>query len=90
MFDIKKYARLARIKLSKQEEKKFQKDLEEVLGHVAELEKVDVKGVEPMTGGTSLKNVFREDEEKEGDVFDPTFPKEKKDYLKVPKVFNND
>lgn len=91
-FDIKKYAKLARIKLSHEEEEKFQKDLGEILGHVAELEKVNVKNVEPVTGGTSLRNVLREDFH--GDIsagdFEPNFPDKKNGYVPVPKVFEND
>ncbi|PIR98093.1 MAG: Asp-tRNA(Asn)/Glu-tRNA(Gln) amidotransferase GatCAB subunit C [Candidatus Colwellbacteria bacterium CG10_big_fil_rev_8_21_14_0_10_42_22] len=89
-FDIKKYAHLARIKLSNKEEKKFQKDLEKILDHVAELEKVDVGGVKPVTGGTNLENIFREDIVKNDNLLNPSFPEEEKGYLKVPKVFNND
>ena len=89
-FDIKKYAHLARIKLSRREEETFQKDLEEILEHVAELEKVNVKNVLPMTGGTDLKNIFREDKLSFREDFEPTFPSQEKGRLKVPKVFEND
>ena len=91
-FDIKKYAKLARIKLSKEEEDRFQKDLGEVLGHVEELKKVNVKNVEPMTGGTVLKNVLREDSPRDASAgdFEPGFPSQENNYVKVPKVFEND
>ncbi|MBU2101675.1 Asp-tRNA(Asn)/Glu-tRNA(Gln) amidotransferase subunit GatC [Patescibacteria group bacterium] len=89
-FDIKKYAHLARIKLSKKEEEVFQKDIEEILEHVAELEKVNVKNVLPMTGGTALKNIFREDKPSLQEDFEPAFPNQEKGHLKVPKVFDND
>jgi aspartyl-tRNA(Asn)/glutamyl-tRNA(Gln) amidotransferase subunit C len=91
-FDIKKYAKLARIKLTQEEEKKFQKDLSEILGHVEELNKVNVKNIEPATGGTILRNILREDSPRDtfGDNFEPNFPNKENGYLKVPKVFNND
>ena len=91
-FDIKKYAKLARIKLSKEEEERFQKDLGEILGHVEELKKVNVKNVEPVTGGTVLKNVLREDTPRDisGGDFEPSFPQKERGHLSVPKVFEND
>ncbi len=87
-FDVRKYANLARIKLTDEEQTKYQKDLEEILGHVTELTKVQTEGVEPMTGGTELRNVFREDIPGEKDVFDPTFPQESNSHLKVPKIID--
>ena len=87
-FDVHKYANLARIRLTDEEEVKYQKDLEEILGHVTELTKVETEGVEPMTGGTELRNVFREDTLVEKDVFAPTFPQESNGHLKVPKILD--
>jgi aspartyl-tRNA(Asn)/glutamyl-tRNA(Gln) amidotransferase subunit C len=91
-FDVKKYAKLARVKLTHEEEEKFQKDLGEILGHVDELNKVNVKGVEPVTGGTVLKNVFRDDlvRDTSDEEFNPGFPNKSEGYLAVPKVFEND
>jgi len=90
-FDIKRYANLAKIKLSKEEEDRYQKDLEEILGHVDELKKVNTKGVEPMTGGTNLRNVFRSDAKRDTtEAFDLQFPVEENGLLKVPKVLDQD
>lgn len=89
-FDIKYFAKLARIKLTSVEEKKFSNDLGEVLGHFKQLQEIDTDGVPPMAGGTELRNVFREDEPRESRL-DRTgveqFPEAKSDFLKVPKVF---
>jgi len=87
-FNVRKYADLARIKLTDEEQVKYQKDLEEILGHVDELTKVETDEVEPMTGGTELRNVFREDLPIEKDVFAPTFSEESNGYLKVPKILD--
>ena len=94
-FDIKYFAKLARIKLTSDEEKKFEKDLGEILDHFKQLQEVDTSEVQPMTGGTELRNVFREDESnptslklrgaRGGGV--EQFPEKKDDYLRVPKVF---
>ena len=98
MFDIEKFARLARVKLTPQESKKIGHDLQDILGHFEELETVDTKNIKPMTGGTSLANIFREDETKAAkhDTFDTHKPKEgtdqfpetKNGYLKAPKIFD--
>lgn len=89
-FDIKYYAKLARIKLTSAEEEKLGKDLGDILEHVKQLQEVDTTEVSPMAGGTELRNVFREDEPRESKL-DQTgveqFPEKKDDYLKVPKVF---
>lgn len=88
-FDIEKFARLAKIKLTTKESKELSKDLEGILNHFEELQELDTEKVLPMTGGTLLKNVFREDKEEEyrisGGV--ENFPESKDGYLKVPKVF---
>lgn len=89
-FDIKYFAKLARIKLTGEEEKRFTKDLGEILGHFKQLQEVDTSEVEPMTGGTELRNVFREDVPQEGRLERTgaeQFPEKKDDFLKVPKVF---
>ena len=90
-FDVQKFARLARLKLTAKESKKLEKDLADILDHFKELEQVDTKNVKPMTGGTSLKNIFREDEKPSGHKVeggDSQFPEQKGGYLKTPKVFN--
>ena len=91
-FDIKKFAHLARIRLTGKESEKFGKDLGKILNHFKELQEIDTKSVEPMTGGTELKNVFREDKFGEADEASKEvagqFPESRDGYLKVPKVFN--
>ena len=87
-FDIKKFAGLARIKITEDESKKLGDDMCGILDHFTELQELDTEKVKPMTGGTALKNILREDE------VDATlkggkerFPEKKDEYLKVPKVF---
>ena len=89
-FDIKYFAKLARIKLTGEEEKHFSKDLGEILEHFKQLQEVDTNEVQPMTGGTELRNVLREDEPRETQLSQTgieQFPEKKDDFLKVPKVF---
>ena len=83
-------AALARLKLDGRDTEKLARDLEHILEYVGELNAVDTEGVLPMTGGTRLLNVLRED----GAVLDDdtgkgvgAFPESEDGFLKVPPVF---
>jgi len=58
---LKYLAELSRIELKKESEEKLLKDLQKILAYFEELESVDTENIEPMTGGTIEKNIFRED-----------------------------
>ena len=89
-FDVEYFARLARIKLTEAEKTRLAKELGDILVHVEELKEVDTKDVVPMTGGTDLRSVYREDEP---NIFDDcgkgpaNFPDRKDGFLRVPKIF---
>ncbi|MBI4991772.1 MAG: Asp-tRNA(Asn)/Glu-tRNA(Gln) amidotransferase subunit GatC [Candidatus Harrisonbacteria bacterium] len=88
--DLEHLAALARLDLKKGEEEKLLRDLGSILNHFQELQSLDTNGVEPMTGGTELKNVFREDVAGQTDDTGKgpeQFPDKKDGYLKVPPVF---
>jgi aspartyl-tRNA(Asn)/glutamyl-tRNA(Gln) amidotransferase subunit C len=91
-FDVEYFARLARLKLTEAEKRKFAKELREILGYVEELKEVDTADVTTMTGGTELRSVFREDvpdEKREiGGKGRTSFPDEGSGFLRVPKVFD--
>ena len=59
--DLEHLAELARIELKEKEEKKLQKDLSSILDYFQELQKVNTENIKPMTGGTDLVSVVRED-----------------------------
>jgi len=84
-------AKLARIKLSKEEEKKFSKDLANILEHFEELQELDTEKITPLTGGTDLKNSLREDgiklKESDSEELKNSFPEKENGFLKVPAVF---
>lgn len=61
--DVEHIAHLARIELTEVEKQKIEKDLSAILEFVEKLNEVDTENVEPMTGGTSLKNITREDKQ---------------------------
>lgn len=87
---IEHLAELARIELTAHEEEKFLKDLQKILDYFEELKQLDTKDVVPMSGGTQLKNAFRDDTEREntnrGDGVD-AFPETQDGFLKIPPVF---
>ena len=88
--ELEHLAKLARIELDPKEEEKLLTDLGNILEHFKELEALDTSTVAPMTGGTELKNIFREDAEREntnrGAGVD-AFPEKEKGFLKIPPVF---
>ena len=59
--DVKKVAKLANLKLKVNDEKKFEKQLNEIVSYVEKLNEVDTKGVEITSQVTGLGNVTRED-----------------------------
>lgn len=87
-------AQLSRIQLDPKEEAKLLADLGAILDHFTELQALDTENVPPMTGGTDLVNVFREDGEEAGGRENTNrgagvdaFPESKDGYNKVPPVF---
>lgn len=90
--ELEHLAKLARIELDPKEEEKLLKDLASILDYFKELQKLDTANVAPMTGGTDLRNIFRNDAERENTnrgAGTEAFPEKKDGYLKVPPVFNN-
>lgn len=92
--ELEHLASLARLKLDPNEEEKLLTDLGAILDHVKELQSVDTANVEPMTGGTNLKNVFREDGAEKGGPENTdrgagvdAFPESEDGFLKIPPVF---
>jgi len=59
--DVAKVAKLARLRLSEDELSRFTEQLAAVLEHAADLESLDLDGVEPMARPVPLANVLRPD-----------------------------
>lgn len=68
--DVIHLASLAKLALSDDEIERFGKDLNQILDYVAQLQAVDVSGLEPTSQVTGLLNVERADEI-EGYGYDP-------------------
>lgn len=86
--DVKKLASLARIKLTKEEEDKLAKDMENILGFVEQIKKVSAS-VEK--NKEANRNAFRDDENPhESGAYNKELlresPKREGDYVKVKKI----
>ena len=62
---VAKVARLARLSLDADELQRATAQLGDVLDHFADIDALDLDGVEPMTHPTPIANVMREDFERE-------------------------
>lgn len=62
--EVKHVGKLANLKLSSQEEKKFKGQLEETIEYINDLTEVDTSGTQPTSQVTGLENVYREDKVK--------------------------
>ncbi|MFN0117169.1 MAG: Asp-tRNA(Asn)/Glu-tRNA(Gln) amidotransferase subunit GatC [Elusimicrobiota bacterium] len=59
--DVQHVAKLARVALSEEEQIKYQKQLENILGYVAKLKEKNTDQVNPTAHPLDVANVFRED-----------------------------
>lgn len=62
--DVAHVAKLANLPLKPDEEKKFEKQLSEILSYFEKLKEVDTKNIETTSQVTGLENITREDEAK--------------------------
>lgn len=60
--DVQYIAHLSRIHLTDEEVERFTTNLEDILGYIEKLNKLDVSNVTPTSHVLPLKNVFRKDE----------------------------
>ncbi len=87
--DIEYVAKLARIDLDKKQQKKFAKQLSDILAYIEKLKELKVDKIEPMSHVLPLKNVFRQDKVKASLALDKVLrnaPSKEEDSFSVPKV----
>jgi aspartyl-tRNA(Asn)/glutamyl-tRNA(Gln) amidotransferase subunit C len=60
--EVEHVARLARLELTEAEQDAFSRQLSSILAYMAQLDSVDIAGVEPTATVVGQTNVFREDE----------------------------
>ncbi len=88
--DVKHVAKLAQIKLTPKELKKYQKQLLQIINYFAQLKKVNTKSVEPLTSGFGQRNKTREDKTSPSMTQKQTLKNASKTYnnfFKVPPIF---
>ena len=86
---VRRIAHLARIKVTDAEVPHLQDELNAILAFVAELESVDVAGVEPMTSVLPMPMKKRADEVNDGGIADKIVanaPASDDHFFAVPKV----
>lgn len=66
--DVKKAARLGKIKFSDAEIEKYTSQLSSIMGMIEELQEVDTTGIKPLTSVHNATLRMREDEVTEGDL----------------------
>ncbi len=59
--DVRYVADLARLEIAPEALERLQRDMESIVGYIAELSELDVTGVEPTAHAVPLANVWRED-----------------------------
>ncbi|MDD4956710.1 MAG: Asp-tRNA(Asn)/Glu-tRNA(Gln) amidotransferase subunit GatC [Candidatus Omnitrophica bacterium] len=88
--DVRYVAQLGRLSLDENEVSCFQGDLSRILGYIEQLNEVDVNNVNPTTHVLpSMKNVFREDEERPSIPVSQALqnaPDRKGSFFRVPRV----
>jgi len=87
--DVKHVAKLAELDFSDSEVEKITPQLDKILGHVANISKVDTAAILPTSHTLEIKNVFREDTvrqslSKENALLNA--PEEMDGGFKVPKI----
>lgn len=89
--EVKNLFTLARLPFDEARVASAQKDMEEILGYVANLSRLDTSKVSEVHGGTDFTNAFRVDAVKpataaERDAVIKSFPKSEADMNKVPSI----
>ena len=91
--EVEHIALLARLQLSEEEKKRYQKQLSSILEYVAQLQELDTTDVLPLTSVLTEKMVTRKDEPEESLLPEKLFenaPKNVENQFRVPPVLDGD
>ncbi len=90
---VRHVAKLSRLHLNEEQAATFREQLSGILDYVAQLNEVDIEGVQPTTHVlSSMKNVFREDEIRVSMSPDEALanaPARRDNFFQVPKVIKD-
>lgn len=87
--EVEKIAQLAKLKFSEEEKIKLQKDMNQVLGYIEQLNELVLTDVEPLENINETENVMREDEVNPWLTTEEALknaPAKTQKFFKVPKV----
>ena len=87
--EVRYITHLARLKLKKEEEERFTEQLREILTYVDKLREVDTENVPPTSHLFPLKNVFREDKQRDSLTVEKALqnsPQNKRNQFVVPRI----
>ena len=90
--DVLNVAKLARLELEEKEVDLYTNQLEQILGYVAQLEKIDTTNVEPTTRAVEVVNILREDSVQSTTVREDLLdqaPQREGDFYGVPKILGD-
>jgi len=91
--EVEKVAKLARLELNETEMKLYAGQLSSILEHIAQLERLDVEGVEPMAHPIPLQNRLDDDvpgEPMPVEALLANAPEVVEPYISVPKVLGGE
>ncbi|SFZ81976.1 aspartyl/glutamyl-tRNA(Asn/Gln) amidotransferase subunit C [Devosia enhydra] len=86
---VKRIGRLARIRIEENEVETYRGELNAILGFVAQLDEVNIEGVEPMTSVTPMALRRRDDKVTDGNYAEAVVanaPLTEDNFFMVPKV----
>jgi aspartyl-tRNA(Asn)/glutamyl-tRNA(Gln) amidotransferase subunit C len=86
---VRRIAKLARIRVDEGEVVTLRAELNAILGYVAQLDEVDVAGIEPLSGGAQMAMRMRDDVVTDGDMAEKILanaPDRSGEFFSVPKV----
>ena len=86
---VEHVAKLARLELTEEEKTLYTKQLSQILDYIDQLNKVETKGVEPMTQPIPTVNVMREDivkKQYQREDLLKNAPQEEYGFFRVPKI----
>ena len=86
---VRRIAKLARLHIEEDDIPRIGAELDGILGWIAQLNEVDVSGIEPLTGAAAMAMRMRDDVVTDGGIADLVLanaPDRAGDYFAVPKV----
>ena len=89
--EVKKVAQLARLELNESEIQKHAEQLENILGYIKQLEKIDTENIPCTTRAIEVVNVLRKDEKKDYENSEELLdlaPSRENQFFRVPKIIN--